>query len=94
MADRKSPLVFSFILLLSFALLISMGDSKMTLSNRVPTVPTLVCDKIYGTQPGDTCFSIIEAFKLTTAAFTAFNPNLNCDKVFAGEWLCLDAITI
>ncbi|KAL8188727.1 hypothetical protein R6Q57_029747 [Mikania cordata] len=59
-----------------------------------PMLPTLVCDKIYGTLPEDTCFSIIETFKLTTASFTAFNPNLNCDKIFVGEWLCIDAITI
>ncbi|KAK1415660.1 hypothetical protein QVD17_31445 [Tagetes erecta] len=89
MSNMKAYIVFAFVVLLSFGLLISEGESKMTLSTRITAQPLLVCDKIYGTQVGDTCFSIIQAFKLTTDAFNALNPNLNCDKVFVGEWLCL-----
>ncbi|PWA53636.1 Peptidoglycan-binding lysin domain-containing protein [Artemisia annua] len=90
MANTKASKFFSLILLLSFVLIISIGESRMTISKRSSNKLTLVCNKIYGTQVGDTCFSIIEAFHLTDAAFNTFNPNLNCNKVFVGEWLCID----
>lgn len=55
---------------------------------------TLVCNEIYGTQVGDTCFSIIEAFHLTASTFNTYNPNLNCQKVFVGEWLCINGMVV
>ncbi|KAM3301744.1 hypothetical protein P3S67_016246 [Capsicum chacoense] len=46
------------------------------------------CRRIYAAQAGDTCESIIELFNLTDQDFSSYNPNLNCDKIFVGEWLC------
>lgn len=46
------------------------------------------CRRIYAAQAGDTCESIIELFNLTDQDFNSNNPNLNCDKIFVGEWLC------
>ncbi|KAK8510381.1 hypothetical protein V6N12_011750 [Hibiscus sabdariffa] len=51
---------------------------------------TPTCVSIYGQQEGDTCFSISQAFNLTVDAFLQLNPNLNCDKIFVGEWLCVN----
>lgn len=56
----------------------------------IGTNPALICSKIYGANIGDTCFSIMQQFSVTPEAFTTFNPNLNCDKMFVGEWICLD----
>ncbi|PKI54143.1 hypothetical protein CRG98_025475 [Punica granatum] len=50
------------------------------------------CDTVYGVQPGDTCFSVIEASKLTESFFLGINPNINCDKIFVGQWLCVAGI--
>ncbi|OWM91316.1 hypothetical protein CDL15_Pgr000261 [Punica granatum] len=47
------------------------------------------CDTVYGVKPGDTCFSITEASKLTESFFLGINPNINCDKIFVGQWLCV-----
>ncbi|KVH96602.1 Peptidoglycan-binding lysin domain-containing protein [Cynara cardunculus var. scolymus] len=94
MAYNKASMLLSCILLLSFALLISVGESKVSFHKSLKRQPVLVCNKIYGTQAGDTCFSIIQAFHLTTTAFSTINPNLNCDKVFVGEWLCVNGFSI
>ncbi|KVH96601.1 Peptidoglycan-binding lysin domain-containing protein [Cynara cardunculus var. scolymus] len=83
MAYNKVSIFSSFVLLLSFLLLICSGERHAKQS-------TLVCNTIYGTRVGDTCSSIIEAFQLTATSFGAINPNLNCNKVFVGEWLCID----
>ncbi|WMV39163.1 hypothetical protein MTR67_032548 [Solanum verrucosum] len=32
----------------------------------------------------------MQLFSVTAKDFTTFNPNLNCEKMFVGEWICLD----
>ncbi|KAK4368520.1 hypothetical protein RND71_012312 [Anisodus tanguticus] len=86
-ASYKSATLFSFVLL--FLLAISMSESKIV-SSGIGKNFALTCSKIYGTNIGDTCFSIMQQFSVTSEAFTTFNPNLNCDKMFVGEWICLD----
>ncbi|KAJ8568835.1 hypothetical protein K7X08_032466 [Anisodus acutangulus] len=90
-ASYKSAIVFSFVLL--FLLSISMAESKVV-SAGIGTNSALICSKIYGTNIGDTCFSIMQQFSVTPDAFTTFNPNLNCDKMFVGEWICLDGSSV
>ncbi|TMW81532.1 hypothetical protein EJD97_009090 [Solanum chilense] len=46
------------------------------------------CTRIYAAQAGDTCESLIEFFDLNAQVFNDINPNLNCDNIFVGEWLC------
>lgn len=57
---------------------------------RIETNSALICSKIYGANIGDTCFSIMQQFSVSAKDFTTFNPNLNCEKMFVGEWICLD----
>ncbi|KAK2985930.1 hypothetical protein RJ640_008146 [Escallonia rubra] len=52
-----------------------------------------ICNKVYGAQVGDTCFSVAKTFKLKTEVFNVLNPNLNCVKMFVGEWLCVQGLT-
>ncbi|KAI5660758.1 hypothetical protein M9H77_20081 [Catharanthus roseus] len=95
MANNKATIYLSFAFVILFIL--SMAESRalngglgatQTISNQV-----VVCDKIYGAQSGDNCFSIALQFNLTTEFFASLNPNLNCNHIFIGEWLCVDGVT-
>ncbi|KAF8766124.1 hypothetical protein HU200_007621 [Digitaria exilis] len=54
-------------------------------------VPALTCSKAHAVKVGETCFSIAEAAGLTQDQFLGFNPNINCEKVFIGQWVCIAA---
>ncbi|KAF8766127.1 hypothetical protein HU200_007624 [Digitaria exilis] len=55
-----------------------------------PQPPELVCTKIYGVQQRhETCFALAQAGELTLEQFFSFNPNINCQKLFIGQWVCL-----
>ncbi|CAI0434420.1 unnamed protein product [Linum tenue] len=47
------------------------------------------CDKVYGVEAGDTCSSVVEKFELNQDQFLGINPNMNCDSIFVGQWLCI-----
>ncbi|KAF8663912.1 hypothetical protein HU200_055252 [Digitaria exilis] len=52
--------------------------------------PELVCTKIYGVQQRhETCFALAQAGELSLEQFFSFNPNINCQKLFIGQWICL-----
>ncbi|XP_062223222.1 uncharacterized protein LOC133922073 [Phragmites australis] len=55
------------------------------------TVPSLACSKVHGVQVTETCFSVAQDAGLTQEQFLGFNPNINCEKVFVGQWVCLAA---
>ncbi|KAM7490575.1 hypothetical protein LguiA_033496 [Lonicera macranthoides] len=50
---------------------------------------TVICDAIYGQEEGDTCFSVAQTFNLSLESFLEINPNINCDAIFVGQWLCV-----
>ena len=54
-------------------------------------VPALSCSKVHGVQAGETCFTVAQAEGLTQDVFLSFNPNINCQSVFVGQWVCLAA---
>ncbi|OEL25221.1 hypothetical protein BAE44_0013760 [Dichanthelium oligosanthes] len=59
---------------------------------RLPVSPELVCTMVYGVQERhETCFALAQAAGLTLKRFLSFNPNINCKKVFIGQWVCLAA---
>ena len=53
--------------------------------------PELTCKKVHGVQTGETCCSVGEGAGLTQDQFLGFNPNLCCEKLFVGQWICLEA---
>lgn len=55
---------------------------------------TLICDQTYGAVAGDSCFTITKSFNLTADFFSAINPNLVCEKIFVGQWLCVDGFKV
>ncbi|KAJ8568836.1 hypothetical protein K7X08_032467 [Anisodus acutangulus] len=85
----KLIMLFSFVLL--FLLSVNIAESRIvSFAAGLGSNYAMICSKIYGANIGDTCFSIMQQFSVTPEAFTTFNPNLNCDKMFVGEWICLD----
>ncbi|KAL6908218.1 hypothetical protein ACP4OV_002388 [Aristida adscensionis] len=65
---------------------IAVADVQAT-----PISTGLVCSKVHGVQAGETCFAVAKAARLTLQQFLAFNPNINCNKLFVGQWICLAA---
>ncbi|XP_070004270.1 secreted LysM effector Lys2-like [Nicotiana sylvestris] len=83
---------FYLALFLSF-LLIAFDVESRKIDITGKSNATLVCNSTYGAEIGDTCFDVAEKFKLTAVEFGALNPNINCDAIFVGQWLCVDGIT-
>ncbi|XP_044974042.1 uncharacterized protein LOC123441945 [Hordeum vulgare subsp. vulgare] len=71
------------------------GGTPMSTDQQHPVdlhaVPALTCSQVNAVQAGDTCSSIAESGGLTQDQFLGFNPNINCVKIFLGQWVCLDA---
>ncbi|CAO2182691.1 unnamed protein product [Urochloa humidicola] len=59
--------------------------------NDAAAVPALSCSKVHGVKVGETCSSVAQGAGLTQDVFLGFNPNINCEKVFVGQWVCLAA---
>jgi hypothetical protein len=53
--------------------------------------PELTCNKGHKVKEGETCCSVREGAGLTEDQFLGFNPNLCCEKLFVGRWICLEA---
>ncbi|PRQ21050.1 putative LysM domain-containing protein [Rosa chinensis] len=47
------------------------------------------CDSVYGIKPTNQCSGIMQAFGLSADEFFAINPNLNCNAIFVGQWICI-----
>ena len=48
------------------------------------------CKTVYGVEVGDTCSLIIQKINQSFDAFLAINPNINCDTIFIGQWVCIN----
>ncbi|KAF8766125.1 hypothetical protein HU200_007622 [Digitaria exilis] len=57
----------------------------------LPLTLPLVCDKVHGVQKHETCFAVSQAEGLSLKKFLRFNPNINCNNLFIGQWVCLHA---
>ncbi|GAA0185929.1 hypothetical protein LIER_33217 [Lithospermum erythrorhizon] len=78
--NRISTFSYSAFLVLSLLVLVTLAAAK-------PAV--LTCTIPVGAKAGDTCSAIIKSSKLSAQDFSFLNPNLNCNKIFVGQWLCL-----
>ncbi|KAI6703855.1 hypothetical protein NL676_012991 [Syzygium grande] len=95
LSSNKMTMLFNrvlvFFLLLSVSSARDVKSSSIALPPTLPRVPIpagIVCTSVYGVKSGDTCFAVEQMFHLTPAKFEEFNPNLNCEALFVGEWLC------
>ena len=57
-----------------------------------PAASPLICKKAYGVQERETCFAVAQATGLPLKQFLSFNPNINCDNLLIGQWVCLAAV--
>nr|CAN82204.1 hypothetical protein VITISV_000174 [Vitis vinifera] len=73
-------------LMLSLLIFVSIAESRILGAKEA----TPQCDAVVGVESGDTCFDIADKLQLTTEFFDSINPNLNCDALFVGQWVCVD----
>lgn len=48
------------------------------------------CNGVHAHEKDETCFSTAQKFNLSTEDFLSINPNIDCDDIFIGQWLCVD----
>ncbi|KAJ4717582.1 Peptidoglycan-binding lysin domain [Melia azedarach] len=84
MANTKTSMFLNIALLLALLLVVSLAEGRKLAAGSAPQ-----CDLVFGVQEGDTCFGITKQFDLTTEFFNSINPNLNCDALFVGQWVCV-----
>ncbi|KAL9671839.1 hypothetical protein QQ045_009412 [Rhodiola kirilowii] len=89
MPSSKSSFFIS-VLVLCVILIVSVVESRTLLLGKSFGQPIPNCKAVFGVRTGDTCFEITELFNLTTGFFELINPNLVCNKMFVGEWVCVD----
>ncbi|RRT85340.1 hypothetical protein B296_00002875 [Ensete ventricosum] len=94
MATSKAATFYSLAVLLALLLTISLTEGRLSKSRSycslvVRKTSSPSCKTVYGVKSGDTCFAVAQVFHLTAFEFSAINPNLDCDKLFVGQWLCI-----
>ncbi|ESW31248.1 hypothetical protein PHAVU_002G222400 [Phaseolus vulgaris] len=55
-----------------------------------PAVEGVTCNDVHGVEEGETCTSIFQGFNLQERHFLGINPNINCNFIFVGQWVCVD----
>ncbi|KAE8075840.1 hypothetical protein FH972_014527 [Carpinus fangiana] len=92
--NNKTATFLNIILLLSLLLMVSIIECRTVfgIGFEKEETSTPECNSVYGAEDGDTCSTITQKLSLTADFFSAINPNLNCDKIFVGQWLCINGI--
>ncbi|KAL5707888.1 hypothetical protein ACHQM5_018740 [Ranunculus cassubicifolius] len=85
---NKAVILFNIVLILSPLLIMSMAEGRLFGVGKGKLTPT--CNKVRGVEISDTCFDIIKSNLLTATDFSAINPNINCNGLFVGQWVCID----
>ncbi|KAI4371689.1 hypothetical protein MLD38_010012 [Melastoma candidum] len=95
-STHKLTMVSSRVLVavLVLALVLESCVAQNRLRIGVPKTPPnkshlMECGFLYNVKSGDLCHNLIRKFNITMAAFLTINPNLDCQKLFVGQWLCV-----
>ncbi|KAF2296244.1 hypothetical protein GH714_037028 [Hevea brasiliensis] len=88
--STQAAMFVKLIVLVSLLFMISAAECRQIGIGFRDGKSTAECDSVYGAEDGNTCESVAQKFKLTLEFFTSINPNLNCDDIFVGQWLCID----
>ncbi|KAG6646898.1 hypothetical protein CIPAW_07G040700 [Carya illinoinensis] len=83
--DNKSVAFLNLVLVLSLLLPISITECR-----QLRMLLYIECNSVYGAEDGDTCTGIIQKFGLNDEFFSTINPNLSYEKIFLGQWLCIN----
>ncbi|KAG6393994.1 hypothetical protein SASPL_144570 [Salvia splendens] len=92
--SNKVTTFLNLAFMLSIILIITASESRSFFGAVTKGSPTLSCQSVVGVVSGDTCFDIAKDQNLSTTAFDAINPNLNCSALFIGQWLCVSGSII
>ncbi|KAL7605107.1 hypothetical protein Lser_V15G16570 [Lactuca serriola] len=93
MAKNASLFVKMAAVLSLFLMLVVLSESRFTLIDGVgvqKAKSALVCSQVVGVEAGDDCTIISKEFGMSLASFLAINPNINCESVFVGQWVCIN----
>ncbi|OMO65037.1 Peptidoglycan-binding Lysin subgroup [Corchorus olitorius] len=89
-SNNKIAMLTNFVLIVAALLIVAMVESReIGFIKGINKKSGPQCTNVYGVASGDTCFAVQQAFNLTTAFFDSINPNLVCDSLFVGQWLCV-----
>ncbi|KAF5760627.1 putative LysM domain-containing protein [Helianthus annuus] len=88
----KASMFVKMVTILSLCLmLIVLAESRTTLLDGFQNAnAVVVCDQVIGVESGEDCTSISQSFKMSLKSFLAINPNINCEAIFVGQWVCID----
>ncbi|KAL5716006.1 hypothetical protein ACHQM5_017751 [Ranunculus cassubicifolius] len=78
------------IFLLTALLVVATIADASAFSKKKGAPPAVQCTGVTDAVSGDTCSSLAETFNLSGKVFAALNPNLDCDNMFVGQWICID----
>ncbi|KAJ4843365.1 hypothetical protein Tsubulata_042739 [Turnera subulata] len=87
-SNQKFAIFFNVLVILSLAIFVSTAQSRIYGGGSLKP-QGINCDKVHAVNSGETCFAIKQAFHLSDGFFNSINPNLNCDDLFIGQWICL-----
>ncbi|KAH7566070.1 hypothetical protein ACOSQ2_022647 [Xanthoceras sorbifolium] len=88
--NRDTSIFFNLVLIFSLLLfIVSMAESRTLDAVFLKPNSTPQCDTVFGVASGDSCYAITQQYKLTTEIFDSINPNINCDALFVGQWVCV-----
>ncbi|KAH7514729.1 hypothetical protein FEM48_Zijuj11G0121400 [Ziziphus jujuba var. spinosa] len=71
--------------------MLSTAESRKLGNGIAKKDATLQCLQVYGVEAGDTCSLIVQKLNTTFDIFLSINPNINCDSIFVGQWVCTEA---
>ncbi|EYU24864.1 hypothetical protein ABFS82_13G025000 [Erythranthe guttata] len=83
-------LYFKLVLVLSLLAMISISQGINIGIGVGSEDSTAACNSVHGAVTGETCSTVATEFNLSLQAFININPNINCDAIFVGQWLCVD----
>ncbi|KAL4585508.1 hypothetical protein LXL04_010129 [Taraxacum kok-saghyz] len=95
MAKNASLIVKMAAVLSLFLMLVVLSEARFTIDGvqKAKSAVNVVCNEVVGVAAGEDCSIISQEFKLSLASFLAINPNINCESVFVGQWVCIDGST-
>ncbi|PIA31883.1 hypothetical protein AQUCO_04700025v1 [Aquilegia coerulea] len=82
--------IINLILLISLLLIVSIAEGRTFGNKKIDS--TLQCEAVYGVQAGDSCLGITQMFNLAPQLFNEINPNIACDELFVGQWVCTSGV--
>ncbi|KAF9588328.1 hypothetical protein IFM89_008758 [Coptis chinensis] len=91
---NSNNMIMNLILVIALFIAVSKAEGAF-LGIRFPkkAASTPQCESVFGVRSGDTCLAISQMFNMTAQLFSDLNPNLQCNKLFVGQWICTRAFS-